>query len=38
VLIVEWSERFHLASDWPRIEIALEHIGEDRRRITIRAR
>jgi len=36
VLIVEWSERFTLPSDWPRIEISLEHVGPDERRITIR--
>jgi tRNA threonylcarbamoyladenosine biosynthesis protein TsaE len=36
VLIVEWSEKFRLPSDWPRIEISLEHLGSDARRITVR--
>lgn len=26
IVIVEWSERFALTSDWPRISIALEHM------------
>jgi tRNA threonylcarbamoyladenosine biosynthesis protein TsaE len=36
VLIVEWSEKFQLANDWPRLEISLEHLGADTRRITVR--
>jgi tRNA threonylcarbamoyladenosine biosynthesis protein TsaE len=36
ILIVEWSEKFRLANDWPRIEISLEHLGADARRITVR--
>jgi len=36
ILVVEWSEKFHLASDWPRLEISLEHLGSDTRRITVR--
>lgn len=36
ILIVEWSEKFHLANDWPRLEISLEHLGADARRITVR--
>lgn len=35
VLIVEWSERFSLRTDWPRVEIRLEHAGDDTRRIMI---
>ena len=35
VIIVEWSERFSLRSDWPRVEIRLEHAGGDSRRIEI---
>ena len=35
VLIVEWSERFSLRTDWPRVEIRLEHAGDDSRRIVI---
>jgi tRNA threonylcarbamoyladenosine biosynthesis protein TsaE len=37
ILIVEWSEKFRLANDWPRLEISLEHLGADTRRITVRA-
>jgi tRNA threonylcarbamoyladenosine biosynthesis protein TsaE len=36
IIVVEWSERFQLANDWPRIEISLEHLGSDTRRITVR--
>jgi tRNA threonylcarbamoyladenosine biosynthesis protein TsaE len=36
ILIVEWSEKFRLPSDWPRVEISLEHLGSDARRITVR--
>jgi tRNA threonylcarbamoyladenosine biosynthesis protein TsaE len=36
ILIVEWSEKFHLANDWPRLEIALEHLSAETRRITVR--
>ncbi len=35
IVIVEWSERFTFRSDWPRVEIHLEHAGGDARRITI---
>jgi len=35
VLLVEWSERFHLRSDWPRQVIHLEHLGGDSRRIVV---
>jgi len=35
VLLVEWSERFRLRSDWPRLAIHLEHLGGDSRRILI---
>jgi tRNA threonylcarbamoyladenosine biosynthesis protein TsaE len=35
IIIVEWSERFSLRSDWPRLKIHLEHAGGDRRRISI---
>jgi tRNA threonylcarbamoyladenosine biosynthesis protein TsaE len=36
ILVVEWSEKFRLANDWPRLEISLEHLGADTRRITVR--
>jgi tRNA threonylcarbamoyladenosine biosynthesis protein TsaE len=35
VVIVEWSERFSYRTDWPRVEIRLEHAGGDSRRIAI---
>lgn len=35
IVIVEWSERFSLRSDWPRVRIHLEHIDGDARRIII---
>ncbi len=35
VVVVEWSERFTLRTDWPSIRVRLEHLGGDRRRITI---
>ncbi len=35
VVIVEWSEKFSLRTDWPVLEIHLEHLDQDTRRITI---
>jgi tRNA threonylcarbamoyladenosine biosynthesis protein TsaE len=35
VIIVEWPDRFALRTDWPRVEIRLEHAGGDSRRIAI---
>jgi tRNA threonylcarbamoyladenosine biosynthesis protein TsaE len=35
VMIIEWAERFSLATDWPRIVVQLEHLEGDTRRITI---
>jgi tRNA threonylcarbamoyladenosine biosynthesis protein TsaE len=35
VVIIEWSERFSLRSDWPRVAVTLEHVEGDSRRITI---
>lgn len=35
IVIIEWSERFSLRHDWPRIRIHLEHIDGDSRRVTI---
>ena len=35
IIIVEWSERFSLRTDCPRVEIRLEHAGGDSRRIEI---
>lgn len=35
IIIIEWSERFTFRSDWPRVEIHLDHAGGDSRRIAI---
>lgn len=35
VVIVEWSEKFTLRTDWPVVRIHLEHVSEEARRITI---
>jgi tRNA threonylcarbamoyladenosine biosynthesis protein TsaE len=35
VVIIEWPERFSFRTDWPRVEIRLEHAGGDSRRIAI---
>ena len=35
VVVVEWSERFSLPTDWPSVHVRLEHRGGDTRRITI---
>jgi tRNA A37 threonylcarbamoyladenosine biosynthesis protein TsaE len=34
-VIVEWSEKFALRTDWPVVRIHLEHVAEDTRRISI---
>jgi len=35
VVIVEWSEKFSVRTDWPVMHIHLEHVSEEARRITI---
>jgi tRNA threonylcarbamoyladenosine biosynthesis protein TsaE len=35
VVIVEWSERFSLRIDWPRVKVQLEHLEGEMRRISI---
>jgi tRNA threonylcarbamoyladenosine biosynthesis protein TsaE len=35
ILIVEWSERLTLRSDWPILRIELDHFGGDRRGIRV---
>jgi tRNA threonylcarbamoyladenosine biosynthesis protein TsaE len=35
VVILEWSERFPLKSPWPQMNIRLEHLGGDARRISV---
>ncbi|HUJ32597.1 MAG TPA: tRNA (adenosine(37)-N6)-threonylcarbamoyltransferase complex ATPase subunit type 1 TsaE [Candidatus Acidoferrum sp.] len=37
VIIVEWPDRLTLRTDWPILRIALEHVAEDTRRITLDA-
>ncbi len=35
VVIVEWPDRLALRTDWPTVQIYLEHVSEDTRRIRI---
>jgi len=35
IVIIEWSERFTFRSDWPRVEIHLDHAGADSRHIAV---
>ena len=35
IVIVEWSEKFALRTDWPVVRIHLEHVAEETRRILI---
>ena len=35
VVVVEWSEKFSLHTDWPSLHIRMEHLEENSRRITI---
>jgi tRNA threonylcarbamoyladenosine biosynthesis protein TsaE len=35
VVILEWAERFPLRSPWPQVQVRLEHLGNDQRRLTI---
>lgn len=35
VTVLEWSEKFPLPSPWPQIRVRLEHLGGDKRRITV---
>ena len=35
VVIIEWPEHFTLRTDWPTVEIRLDHAGGDSRRIAI---
>ena len=34
IVIIEWPEHFSLRSDWPTVEIRLEHAGGDARKIS----
>ena len=33
IVILEWSEKFPLKTEWPQIRLRLEHLGGDARRI-----
>ncbi|MGB7023683.1 MAG: tRNA (adenosine(37)-N6)-threonylcarbamoyltransferase complex ATPase subunit type 1 TsaE [Candidatus Acidiferrales bacterium] len=35
IVLIEWPERMRLRTDWPVLRIALEHVAEDSRKITI---
>ena len=35
IVIIEWPERFTFRTDWPRVDIRLEHAGGDSRQIAI---
>lgn len=35
IVIIEWPERFTLRTDWPTVEIRLDHAGGDARRLVI---
>jgi tRNA threonylcarbamoyladenosine biosynthesis protein TsaE len=37
VVIIEWSEKIELGSDWPTTRIHLEHVDEETRRISIKS-
>ena len=35
IVIIEWPEHFTFRTDWPTVEIRLDHAGGDSRRIAI---
>jgi tRNA threonylcarbamoyladenosine biosynthesis protein TsaE len=35
IVIIEWAERFSLLNDWPSVEVRLEHLEGDARRIVM---
>ena len=35
IVIIEWPEHFTLRTDWPAIEIRLDHVGGDSRQIIV---
>lgn len=35
IVIVEWSERLTIRSDWPLVRVELDHLGGDKRSIRI---
>ena len=34
IVIMEWSEKFPLKTEWPQIRLRLEHLGGDARKIS----
>jgi tRNA threonylcarbamoyladenosine biosynthesis protein TsaE len=34
IVILEWSEKFPLKTEWPQIRLRLEHLGGDSRKIS----
>ena len=34
IVILEWSEKFPLKTEWPQVRVRLEHLGGDARRIS----
>ncbi|HTB94849.1 MAG TPA: tRNA (adenosine(37)-N6)-threonylcarbamoyltransferase complex ATPase subunit type 1 TsaE [Candidatus Sulfotelmatobacter sp.] len=34
IVILEWSEKFPLKTEWPQVRLRLEHLGGDARRIS----
>jgi tRNA threonylcarbamoyladenosine biosynthesis protein TsaE len=36
IVIIEWPERFTFRTDWPTMEIHLDHAGGDTRRIAVK--
>jgi tRNA threonylcarbamoyladenosine biosynthesis protein TsaE len=35
IVIIEWPERFTLRTDWPTVDIRLDHAGGDTRKIVV---
>src|SRR5581483_11622804 len=35
IVIIEWAERFSLVNDWPQVQVRLDHLEGDARRIVI---
>jgi tRNA threonylcarbamoyladenosine biosynthesis protein TsaE len=35
IVILEWSEKFHLKTLWPQIRLLLQHLGGESRLITV---
>jgi tRNA threonylcarbamoyladenosine biosynthesis protein TsaE len=35
IVILEWSEKFPLKAPWPQLQLRLEHMGGDARRIIV---